>query len=81
MYAIRSYYEDLVLNNPIVRARCVDNIMLPAEVVWELGVTGIGMRSATGEEYDVRKVTPYARYDKVEFEVPTATYSDAQTRP
>ncbi len=73
-------YEDLVLNNPIVRARCVDNIMLPAEVVWELGVTGIGMRSATGQEYDVRKVTPYARYDKVDFEVPIATYSDAQTR-
>ena len=73
-------YEDLVLNNPIVRARCVDNIILPADVVWELGVTGIGMRSATGEEYDVRKVAPYARYDKVDFVVPTATYSDAQTR-
>lgn len=73
-------YEDLVLNNPTVQARTVDNILLPAEVVWELGVTGIGMRSATGKEYDVRKVTPYARYDKVDFVVPTATYSDAQTR-
>ena len=73
-------YEDLVLNNPTVRARTVDNILLPAEVVWELGVTGIGMRSATGMEYDMRKVVPYARYDKVEFEIPTATYSDAQTR-
>lgn len=73
-------YEDLVLNNPTVQARTVDNIMLPAEVVWELGVTGIGMRSATGKEYDVRKVTPYARYDKVDFVVPTATYSDAHTR-
>jgi len=73
-------YEDLVLNNPTVRARTVDNILLPAEVVWELGVTGIGMRSATGQEYDIRKVAPYARYDKVDFKVPTATYSDAQTR-
>ncbi|MBN2880342.1 MAG: NADH-quinone oxidoreductase subunit D [Clostridia bacterium] len=73
-------YEDLVLNNPTVRARTVDNILLPAEVVWELGVTGIGMRSATGQEYDIRKVAPYARYEKVDFKVPTATYSDAQTR-
>ncbi len=38
------------------------------------------MRSATGKEYDIRKVAPYARYDKVEFDVPTATYSDALTR-
>ncbi|MBT7123178.1 MAG: NADH-quinone oxidoreductase subunit D [Clostridia bacterium] len=73
-------YEELVLNNPSIRKRLVDNIILPKEVVWELGVTGIGMRSATGEPYDLRKVTPYARYDKVEFDVPTATYSDAQTR-
>ena len=73
-------YEDLIFNNGTIQARIVDNIMLPAEVVWELGVTGIGMRSATGEAYDVRKVTPYARYDQVEFEVPTATYSDAYTR-
>ena len=73
-------YEDLIFNNGTIQARIVDNILLPAEVVWELGVTGIGMRSATGEAYDVRKVTPYARYDQVDFVVPTATYSDAYTR-
>ncbi len=73
-------YEELILKHPIIHARTKDNIMLPAEVVWELGVTGIGMRSATGEENDLRKVQPYARYDQVEFEVPTATYSDALTR-
>ena len=73
-------YEDLILNNPTILARTKDQIMLPEEVVWELGVTGIGMRSSTGKPYDLRKVTPYARYDKVEFDVPTATYSDAYTR-
>ena len=62
-------YEDLILNNPTVQARTVDQILLPEAVVWELGVTGIGMRSATGQPYDLRKVTPYARYDQVEFEV------------
>ena len=73
-------YDDLIFNNKTIIARTKDNIMLPAEVVWELGVTGVGMRSATGKPYDVRKVNPYARYDKVDFEVPVATYSDAYTR-
>ncbi|MCJ7718032.1 MAG: NADH-quinone oxidoreductase subunit D [Anaerolineales bacterium] len=73
-------YEDLILHNPIIHARVKDNIMLPKEVVWELGVTGIGMRSSTGEEYDIRKVDPYAKYDEVEFAVPTANKSDALTR-
>jgi NADH-quinone oxidoreductase subunit D len=73
-------YEDLILKNPMIQKRTKDEIMLPEEVVWELGVTGIGMRSATGKPYDIRKVDPYARYDQVEFDVPTATYSDAYTR-
>lgn len=73
-------YDDLIFKNPTIQARIVDTIMLPESVVWDLGVTGIGMRSATGQPYDVRKVTPYARYDKVEFDVPTATNSDAYTR-
>jgi len=73
-------YEDLLFNNGTIQARIVDEILLPEEVVWELGVTGIGMRSATGIAQDVRKVTPYARYDQVEFDVPVANYSDAYTR-
>jgi NADH-quinone oxidoreductase subunit D len=42
-------YEDLILKNPMIQKRTKDEIMLPEEVVWELGVTGIGMRSATGK--------------------------------
>ena len=73
-------YADLILKHPVIHARTKDNIMLPKEVVWELGVTGIGMRSSVGKENDLRKVKPYARYDQVEFDVPTADYSDALTR-
>ncbi|MBI9012398.1 MAG: NADH-quinone oxidoreductase subunit D [Clostridiales bacterium] len=73
-------FEELLLKHPVIHARTKDNIMLPKEVVHDLGVTGIGMRSATGVAYDLRKVKPYARYDQVEFDVPTATYSDALTR-
>ncbi|RLL84535.1 NADH-quinone oxidoreductase subunit D [Petrotoga sp. HKA.pet.4.5] len=73
-------YEDLILKNSLFQRRTKDKLLLPAEVVWELGVTGIGMRSAVGEAYDIRKVDPYARYDQVEFSVPTANYSDGYTR-
>lgn len=73
-------FNDLLFKNPTIRKRLVDTIILTPEMVWELGVTGIGMRSAVGEPYDVRKIMPYARYDKVEFDVPTAAYSDAYTR-
>lgn len=70
----------LILDSPIVTTRIKDNILLPEEVVWELGVSGIGMRSASGKKNDIRKTKPYARYDQVEFEIPVATYSDAFTR-
>lgn len=73
-------WQNLLLKHPIIHTRTKDNIMLPAAVVNELGVTGIGMRSATGLKNDLRKVKPYARYDQVEFDVPTSTYSDALTR-
>ncbi|BBE30965.1 NADH-quinone oxidoreductase subunit D [Tepiditoga spiralis] len=73
-------YKSLVLENKMIIKRTKDEIVLPLEVAKELGVTGIGLRSASGKAYDIRKVDPYARYDQVEFDVPTATYSDAYTR-
>lgn len=73
-------YRDLGVENPSIVARIKDTIMLPEAVVWELGVTGVAMRSAVGKAYDLRKVMPYARYDQVEFEVPTSDYSDARAR-
>ena len=73
-------YRDMGIENATILPRIKDTIMLPAEVVWELGVTGIGMRSAVDKPYDLRKVMPYARYDQVEFEVPTSNYSDARSR-
>lgn len=73
-------YRDLGIDNASIIKRIKDTILLPEEVVWELGVTGIGMRSAVNKPYDVRKVVPYARYDQVEFEVPVSDYSDARAR-
>ena len=45
----------------------------------ELGATGQVLR-ATGMAYDIRKVEPYAAYDKVKFEVPTREDGDAYSR-
>lgn len=73
-------YRNLGIENPTIIKRIKDTIMLPKEVVWELGVTGIGMRSAVNKAYDIRKVMPYARYDQVEFDVPVSDYSDARSR-
>jgi len=73
-------HRDLGIENPTIKKRLDDHILLPEEVVWELGVTGVGMRSATNKAYDLRKVTPYARYDQIDFEVPKASYSDATCR-
>jgi len=73
-------YRDLGIENPSLLKRIKDTIMLPEEVVWELGVTGVGMRSAVNKPYDLRKVKPYARYDQVDFEVPVSSYSDARAR-
>ena len=45
----------------------------------DLGATGPVLRAA-GFAYDIRKVAPYARYDQVEFEVPTRLEGDNLAR-
>ena len=45
----------------------------------ELGAVGQVLR-ATGEKFDIRKVEPYAAYDKVNFEIPTREDGDAYSR-
>jgi NADH-quinone oxidoreductase subunit D len=43
------------------------------------GITGPFLRS-TGVNYDVRKTTPYLKYDEVEWEVPVGKYGDNYDR-
>jgi len=45
----------------------------------ELGAAGQVLR-ATGMPYDIRKIEPYAAYDKVEWDVPTRQDGDAYSR-
>lgn len=73
-------YDDLIYKNRVMLARLQDTCMLTEAAAREMGVTGIGLRSCANRPLDVRKTTPYARYDKVEFDVPVSDYSDAYTR-
>ncbi|ACJ76121.1 NADH dehydrogenase subunit D [Thermosipho africanus H17ap60334] len=72
-------FENLIFKNRIVQTRLKGIALLDRETAFEMGVTGIGLR-ATGIPYDIRKIDPYLFYDKVEFEVPTATEGDAFSR-
>jgi NADH-quinone oxidoreductase subunit D len=52
---------------------------LPTEKALAIGATGPVLR-ATGYAYDVRKFEPYARYDEIDFEVPTRLEGDNLAR-
>jgi NADH-quinone oxidoreductase subunit D len=79
---IRGYMtqlQDLMLANPIFKARLVGVGHLNLAACMALGVTGPVLRS-TGLPYDVRKATPYCGYETYDFDVPTSTDADAYSR-
>ena len=53
--------------------------VVKTEDALEIGATGPTLR-ASGYAYDIRKFSPYARYDQVEFEVPTRLEGDNLAR-
>lgn len=59
-------HHALFTNNPIARGRMKDTGILSREKAISLGVTGPSGR-ASGWSNDVRKLEPYAAYDKVVF--------------
>ena len=71
--------EDLMLGNPIFKARMVDVGHLSLAGCMALGITGPVLRSA-GLPYDVRKATPYCGYETYDFDVPTSTDADSFSR-
>jgi len=52
---------------------------VPTEKALAIGATGPVLR-ATGYAYDIRKFAPYARYDEIDFEVPTRLEGDNLAR-
>jgi len=72
-------YDDTFFNNPLFYERAHDIGKITQEEAKEWGGVGQVLR-ATGVPYDIRKVEPYAAYNKVDFKIPTREEGDAYSR-
>jgi len=72
-------YNDIFFNNPLFYERAHNVGKISQEEAKEWGAVGQVLR-ATGMPYDIRKVEPYAAYDKVDFDIPTRVEGDAYSR-
>ena len=72
-------YQTLTTKNPIFQARTQGVGILSREDAIAWGMTGPNLR-ATGLDWDLRKKMPYAVYDRLEFDIPTYSQSDAFNR-
>jgi NADH-quinone oxidoreductase subunit D len=79
---VRGYLKqlsDLMLANPIFKARLTGVGVLNLSGCMALAMTGPVLRS-TGLPYDVRKDNPYCGYETYDFDVPTAKGADCYDR-
>jgi NADH-quinone oxidoreductase subunit D len=72
-------YQAILDRNEIFLRRTRNVGIVSRERMLELGVTGPLLR-ATGEPWDLRKVTPYLAYGDFEFKVPVGTVGDGYDR-
>jgi NADH dehydrogenase I D subunit len=72
-------YDTLIRKNRIWLKRTIGIGVMAAEEAINYGLTGASLRGS-GVNYDLRKVEPYAAYDKVEFDVPLGKNGDVYDR-
>ncbi|OQX83708.1 MAG: hypothetical protein B6D63_05775 [Candidatus Latescibacteria bacterium 4484_7] len=72
-------YDSAFFNNRLFYDRAAGIGVVDKEEAKELGAVGQVLR-AVGEKFDIRKVEPYAAYDKVDFDIPTREDGDAYSR-
>jgi NADH-quinone oxidoreductase subunit D len=72
-------YEALLTRNPLFLDRTLGIGKISGEDALNVGMTGPGLR-ASGVNWDLRKVRPYAGYEQYEFQVPTRTEGDVYAR-
>ena len=72
-------YEELLTDNRIWKQRTVDIGIVSPERAMALGFSGPMLR-ASGIEWDLRKVQPYAKYAEVDFDIPVGTHGDCYDR-
>ncbi len=71
--------REMVEGNPVFEQRTRGVGILPADLAMSIGCSGPVLR-ASGVPYDVRKAEPYDAFDKMDFEVVTATEGDVRAR-
>jgi NADH-quinone oxidoreductase subunit C/D len=72
-------YDQMVMNNGIVKRRTQGVGAYSKQQAFDWAVTGPGLR-ATGLEWDYRKQRPYSGYENYEFDVPIAVNGDCYDR-
>jgi NADH-quinone oxidoreductase subunit D len=80
--AVRTWvktFENLIMGNEIIFARCRNVGVLPADVAIAYGTSGPVLQ-ASGVAMDPRKDEPYEKYAEVEFEVPVGKTGDSYDR-
>lgn len=71
--------EKLLNTNRIFIERLEGIGVMSGELALDLGVTGPSLR-ASGIEFDLRRATPYLKYNEVDFNIPTYTEGDSLAR-
>ena len=72
-------YETLLTDNRIWKQRTVGIGVVSPEAAKAMGFTGAMLRGS-GVEWDLRKMQPYAVYDKMDFDIPVGTNGDCYDR-
>ena len=72
-------YDQMVMNNGIVKRRTQGVGAYSTQQAFDWAVTGPGLR-ATGLEWDYRKHRPYSGYENFDFDVPIAVNGDCYDR-
>ena len=72
-------YDSTFFNNRLFYDRAKNIGKITKEDAEKFGATGQILR-ATGIKFDIRKIEPYAVYDKIDFEIPTREDGDAYSR-
>jgi len=75
---LKDWYK-IFVRNPNIRSRLENVGVMSKENAIKWGAVGPNLR-ASGVYYDVRKIEPYAAYDKVDFEIPVYKEGDAYAR-
>lgn len=71
--------EKLLNSNRIFIERLEGIGVMSGELALDLGVTGPSLR-ASGIEFDLRRATPYLKYNEMDFNIPTYTEGDSLAR-